>query len=126
MGAKATTLSNEELHHLRAATHFDKKELKKWYMEFSTGCPFGYMSEQEFIRLYRQFFPIGDPAKFASFVFNVFDQNSDGCISFREFITALSITMRGSADEKLDWAFSLYDLDKDGYIAQQVSGTIHF
>ena len=109
----------EEFKFLRDVTHFDSKELRAWYFEFMADCPSGYLNEQEFVRIYQQFFPFGDPSKFASFIFKVFDQNSDGCISFQEFITALSITSRGTIDEKLEWAFNLYDLDKDGCISRE-------
>ena len=84
-----------------------EKEIKQWHKGFLKDCPNGLLTEQGFIKIYTQFFPNGDPTKFASLVFRVFDENHDGAIEFEEFIRALSITSRGNLDEKLNCKYML-------------------
>lgn len=44
------------------------------------------------------------------------------CVSYfillQDFVIGLSVLARGSLQEKLRWAFSLYDINGDGYITK--------
>ncbi|KAI7849893.1 hypothetical protein BDC45DRAFT_519366 [Circinella umbellata] len=119
MGKAQSKLTTEQLVDLQKHTYFDKKELQQWYKGFLKDCPSGQLEKNEFQKIYKQFFPFGDSSGFASYVFNVFDENKNGIIDFKEFICALSITSRGRVDEKLLWTFQLYDIDNDGRINRE-------
>ena len=59
-----------------------------------------------------------DSDRYAGYVFDTFDQDSHGRVSFRSFLLGMSVLSRGNTDEKLRWIFNLYDIDKNGYITQ--------
>ncbi|XP_071948451.1 neuronal calcium sensor 1-like [Antedon mediterranea] len=119
MGKSGSKLDSAILKDLQTNTHFSSKEISQWHRGFMKDCPDGSLHQHEFLSIYQQFFPFGDATKFATFVFKVFDDNQDGLIEFTEFIKALSVTSRGTVEDKLEWAFKLYDLDKDGYITEE-------
>nr|XP_023678278.1 Kv channel-interacting protein 2-like isoform X1 [Paramormyrops kingsleyae] len=109
----------EDLEKLQELTRFTKKELQVLYRGFKNECPSGVVNEDTFKLIYSQFFPQGDSSTYAHFLFEAFDTNKNGSVSFEDFVTGLSIILRGSINDRLGWAFNLYDLDKDGCITKE-------
>ncbi|XP_019939539.1 A-type potassium channel modulatory protein KCNIP1 isoform X3 [Paralichthys olivaceus] len=137
----------EGLDQLEAQTNFSKRELQVLYRGFKNECPSGVVNEDTFKQIYSQFFPHGgrvractlfvslpvfvsvsiqtlsyplaDASTYAHYLFNAFDSANTGSIKFEDFVTALSILLRGSVTEKLQWTFNLYDINRDGYINKE-------
>jgi Ca2+-binding EF-hand superfamily protein len=116
---QATRYKPEGLDALCHSTKFSRKELQILYRGFKQECPTGVVNEDTFKDIYAQFFPQGDSTAYAHYVFNAFDQDHSGAISFEEFVTGLSVLSRGSLHEKLQWAFCLYDINGDGIITKE-------
>ncbi|XP_063128150.1 Kv channel-interacting protein 2 isoform X3 [Rattus norvegicus] len=109
----------EGLEQLQEQTKFTRRELQVLYRGFKNECPSGIVNEENFKQIYSQFFPQGDSSNYATFLFNAFDTNHDGSVSFEDFVAGLSVILRGTIDDRLSWAFNLYDLNKDGCITKE-------
>lgn len=118
MGKMNSKIPPAELRDLVTRTHFTEKELKDWYTGFRRDCPDGRLTLDQFSKIYSDFYGNCEARKFAEHLFRTFDVNQDGRIDFREFICSLSITTRGTFEEKLRWAFDVYDIDGNGSITR--------
>ena len=118
MGKQSSKLTSRDFDELRKHANFTDDELREWHRKFMDEFPDGSVTIDEFKYIYDKCFPYGDSGKFSDHVFRIYDANGDGKIDFREFMTVLSVTNRGSVDQKLEWTFRMYDMDTDGYITR--------
>ncbi|GAM19989.1 hypothetical protein SAMD00019534_031640 [Acytostelium subglobosum LB1] len=119
MGNHVGSLKKEEVEQLVSSSHFDSRELKSLFRDFKKDLPSGsaVVSRAEFKEIMTQ---MGIADTFLhDLLFNVFDRNKDNTINFQEFVCGLSVVIRGTPEEKIDFAFSLYDMDSDGYITRK-------
>ena len=118
MGKMQSKLTPQDLNELSRTTTFSQEEIKNYYKEFSRKSVCGKMTVNELANLYSKYFPDGDPSAFAEHTFRIFDQNGDGVLDFHELIVSIAILKKGNVEERLRWAFNIYDIDGDGYITR--------
>lgn len=46
-------------------------------------------------------------------------------LCLQDFVTGLSVSLYGNREEKIKWAFQLYDLDGDGCITREVRPIVY-
>lgn len=52
-------------------------------------------------------------------LFDAFDANGDKTIDLNEFLDGLSVFVKGTAEEKMELSFRIYDFDHKGYVTQK-------
>eukprot|EP00092_Neocalanus_flemingeri_P108929 GFUD01139932.1.p2 GENE.GFUD01139932.1~~GFUD01139932.1.p2 ORF type:complete len:167 (-),score=49.45 GFUD01139932.1:60-560(-) len=118
MGKHQSKLKSDVLEDLRSVTQFNDAEITEWHNNFLKDFPTGVLTIEEFKMMYGKIFPRWDASLFAEHVFRSFDSNGDGSIDFRDFLCVISITSKVKMEDKLEWAFNMYDMDRDGFITR--------
>uniref|UniRef100_A0A8C9WMM3 Potassium voltage-gated channel interacting protein 2 n=1 Tax=Scleropages formosus TaxID=113540 RepID=A0A8C9WMM3_SCLFO len=118
----------EGLEKLLEQTKFTKKELQILYRGFKNECPSGVVNEETFKLIYSQFFPQGDSSTYAHFLFDAFDTQKNGSVSFEEMTDIMKSiydmmgkctypSMKETApSEHVENFFQKMDRNKDGVV----------
>ena len=114
-------IPEKELRELTDSTVFKKHELKRWYRKFMKRYPNGQMDKDQFNEAYSKLYTttINCTNHFSQHIFHSFDRDNKGFISFRELMLYFSIVSCGTTQEKLEWAFHVFDLNKTGKITME-------
>merc|ERR1711892_994081 len=115
-GSKSKNLSKADLAWLTTHTRYNEGTILEWFKGFKQDCPDGRLTAESFMKIYSKCFPSGNVTEFCDHVFRTFDTDKNGFIDFKEFLLAIDVTSSGTPEEKLNWAFSMYDVDGNGWI----------
>ncbi|XP_066110785.1 calcineurin subunit B type 2 [Saccopteryx bilineata] len=108
-------MGNEASYPKEMCPHFDRDEIKRLRKSFKKldSDSSGALSVDEFMKL-----PELKENPLVQRVIEVFDTDGDGEVDFEEFIVGTSnFSVRGDGEQKLRFAFNIYDIDRDGYIS---------
>ncbi|KAL2162785.1 hypothetical protein VTH06DRAFT_6621 [Thermothelomyces fergusii] len=96
-------------------SNFDREEvdrLKKRFMKLDKDNS-GTIERDEFLSL-----PQISSNPLATRMIAIFDEDGGGDVDFQEFVSGLSaFSSKGNKEQKLRFAFKVYDIDRDGYIS---------
>jgi len=100
---------------LERRSNFNSSELerlKKRFMKLDSDGS-GSIDREEFLQI-----PQIANNPLASRMIAIFDEDGGGSVDFQEFVGGLSaFSSRGGREEKLRFAFKVYDMDRDGFIS---------
>jgi len=113
-------LSDNIINNLLTKTKFSRQEILDWWNGFLVDCPSGLLDKKKFIEVYQSRYPKGKAKCFCDHVFRTFKPDKNiHAIDFEHFMCAIDITLNGSSDEKLEWAFTMYDINGDERISKE-------
>jgi len=118
MGKSQSKMTEEDFAFVVKHSALGPGEIKAWYDEFISECPDGKMSKEKFIAMYSILAVVNADLRDPAMMFDSFDIDQTGSLSFRELMMALKVVTPLTTEEKLENLFK--DIDADG------SGSLSF
>jgi len=118
-------ISEDVINNLLNKTKFTQQEILDWWHGFLADCPSGLLDKKKFVEVYQYRYPDGKAKKFCDHVYRTFNPDKKiHAIDFEHFMCAIDITLNGSRDEKLEWAFTMYDINSDQRISKKEMSSV--
>jgi len=99
-------------------THFNSEESRSLLSIYQHMIILGKIDRMRMRDILHIIFHITDDTML-DLVFHSFDRDSDGIIDEVEWVKGLSVMLRGTTDELIDWCYYVYDLNGDGGLARE-------
>jgi len=112
-------LSEEEITFISEQTGLEREKLLENYKRFLRKHPSGKIDFSGMKTMLSASIPEADTSGLVEHVWRIYDTNLDGEIDFREFMLALSVMSKGSAEDNLRQIFRLFDVNGDGRLEKE-------
>jgi len=119
-------LSEEEINFISEQTGLQREKLLEKYKRFLRKHPSGKLDFSGMKTMLSESLPEADTSGLAEHVWRIYDTNLDGEIDFREFMLALSVMSKGTAEDNLRQIFRLFDVNSDGRLEREELSRVVF
>ncbi|CAH8554836.1 unnamed protein product [Schistosoma turkestanicum] len=99
-------------------TRLECEALLYMFVKIEGKKPFGKLDRMKFREIFHHTFKMTDDLMIDR-VFRVFDADFDGGVNAQEWVMGLSVLLRGTLEEKIKFAFTVYDLNDDGRVTRE-------
>ncbi|EER28960.1 Calcineurin subunit B [Coccidioides immitis] len=110
-----TSSSSQVINDIVSGSNFDHEEVDRLWKRFMKldRDKSGTIERDEFLSL-----PQVSSNPLSTRMIAIFDEDGGGDVDFQEFVSGLSaFSSKGNKEEKLRFAFKVYDIDRDGFIS---------
>jgi len=116
--SKIESLDESTYEAISKYTRLQRADILAWQERFIQQCTDGSttMNKDQFRQFYKELRPTENVSRLSECVFRAFDLDNDQGISFTEFLMAYIATTQAPLEQKLRYAFNVYDIDKNSLI----------
>jgi len=119
-------LSEEEINFISEQTGLQREKILEKYKRFLRKHPSGKLDFSGMKTMLSESLPEADTSGLVEHVWRIYDTNLDGEIDFREFMLALSVMSKGTAEDNLRQIFRLFDVNSDGRLEREELSRVVF